>query len=120
MIIGEFKEEHPRITTRLIGPDIEIELEFLVDTGFAGDIKVSPSIVARLQLPFIGRETRKLANGDVFSYNLCEGTIDWVDGLREVDVLAMDGESLIGTGLIQGMMLEIEGVEGGSVQVQSL
>lgn len=46
--------------------------------------------------------------------------IEWAHGPRHIEVLVMDGDPLIGTGLIQGMLLQVEGVESGEVIIEQL
>ena len=120
MIVGLFRDEHPRVTVKLIGTGTSLDISFIVDTGFAGDIKVSPSTVAKLGLEFICPQVRRLADGQEVSYSLHTAVIDWSGGPREVEVLAMDGDDLIGTGLIRDMLLQVEGVEHGEVTIEPL
>jgi clan AA aspartic protease len=120
MIAGEFRDEHPRVNAILTGADTALEISFIVDTGFAGDVKISPQLAARLNLDYIGAEGRRLADGQETYYPLHAGVIEWIGGPRDVEVLVMKGDLLIGTGLIQGMLLQVEGVERGEVLIESL
>ncbi len=120
MIIGEFVDDHPRVTAKLSGGSTSLNLSFILDTGFAGDVKVSPETAVRLGLSYIGPQMRRLANGQEIIYRIYAGLIEWDDGPREVEVLAMDGDDLIGTGLIQGMLLHVEGTDHGEVTIEQL
>jgi predicted aspartyl protease len=120
LITGVFRDKHPRVVMMLQGRHGAISIEFMIDTAFDGGLKVPPDLANDLDLTYQGHEVHKLANGDEGDYPVYAGNIEWADGPREVDVLIMDGEPLIGTGLLLGVSLYIEGQEGAELVIQEL
>ena len=74
MIIGEFVDDHPRVTALLSGDSASLNLSFILDTGFAGDVKVSPETAVKLGLVYVGPQVRRLANGQEVVYQNLRGT----------------------------------------------
>ncbi len=62
MMLGTFREEHPRITLPLPQIGGEIAVEFIVDTGFAGDLTLPAHLAGLLEGTFAGFGERRLAN----------------------------------------------------------
>jgi clan AA aspartic protease len=121
MIVGVFRDSHPRIELVVSGTAQAQTLEFLVDTGFDGDLTLSSGISHELDLAFIAPRFRRLANGEERRFDIHLGSVAWLEGDdRDVEVVIMDGEPLFGTGLLDGMLLQVEGSQNGEVLIQPL
>jgi clan AA aspartic protease len=107
------------IILRLPGQQ-NIEIECVVDTGFAGALTLPPSMVAELGLPFIIRMNANLADDSNVSTPIHQATIIWHGVERNIAVLAMGRRPLLGTVLLEDSNLNIDFYEGGTVIVDSL
>ena len=120
MIIGHVRERFPRIALSLQGQDQPIDVEFIVDTGFEGDLTVPPSLMARLDAPLVSYEKVLKADGSARRIPSHEVTVTWDGEQRIVEVLALEGRPLLGTILLDGYLLNAEMTEGGDVSLELL
>jgi clan AA aspartic protease len=96
-------------------PDLEIE--FVIDTGFESTLTLRISAVAAMQLPFYQRIRANLADNSVRMVDVHKATILW-DGQEEaVAVLAMGQRPLLGTMLLAGHDLAIHFEDGGDLSL---
>jgi clan AA aspartic protease len=99
-------------------PDLEIE--FVIDTGFIGFLTLPPAVVQALNLPFIRRMPANLADDSTVMLGVYVVTILWNGEAREVEVLATGRRPLLGTLLLEGHELNMRFADGGSVRVGTL
>lgn len=97
-------------------PDLEIE--FVVDTGFEGTLTLPVSAVAAMGLPFYQRIRANLADDSLCMVDVHRARIRWDGQEAEVAVLAMGQRPLLGTMLLDGHDLSIHFVDGGNVSLQ--
>lgn len=108
-----------RLTFRLPHqPDVT--LEFAVDTGFVGFLTLPASAVAAMNLPFLRRITANLADDSVIRVSVYTATIVWNGQEREVEVLAMGRQPLLGTLMLDGHELSAQFADGGLVMIETL
>jgi clan AA aspartic protease len=96
-------------------PDVQIE--FVLDTGFNGFLTLPPRAVATLQLPFRYRIPIHLADGSSAAAAIHSATILWHGSTRSVEVIATGRQPLLGTSLLHGSDLTIHFDDGGAVSV---
>jgi len=118
--LGSFRDGHPRITLTFPSAVGNLLIEFLVDTGFGGDLAVPQSVISRLDASFIGPRDRRLADGTPLRCAMYATTVDWNGEDRATEVLVFPCEPLLGTIFLQDYLLQVEVVEGGSVEIGSL
>lgn len=107
------------IIVRLEGnPDVEIQ--FVVDTGFEGFLTLPPEVVAKLGLPYVAKIQANLADNSKVTTNAYALKIVWNGVERDVIVLAMGRRPLIGTALLEDFHLSIDFYEGGTVLVDEI
>jgi len=94
-----------------------VEFEAVIDTGFSGFLTLPASLIATLQLRWLGRQDGILADGQIHVFDVYGATIIWDNQTRLVEVDAADAEPLLGMNLLRGHKLEIEVMEGGSVSI---
>lgn len=104
----------------LPGRQAPVSVEAVIDTGFEGDLALSQPIILSLEAQLSGVDSFALADGSRLNCLVYEMTLEWNDDERVVEVLAMDGEPLLGTRLMQGLLLQVEVSEGGHVQLEPL
>ncbi|MBC7808992.1 MAG: clan AA aspartic protease [Akkermansiaceae bacterium] len=96
-------------------PDIVIE--FVVDTGFSGELLLPKEAVEILGLPYQIDVMSTLADGVSRRVALHKATISWNGELLDVGVLATGNRPLLGTALLADHRLEIEFDEDSIVHV---
>lgn len=107
------------IIVRLEGnPDVEIQ--FVVDTGFEGFLTLPPDVVVKLDLPYVAKIQANLADNSKVTTNAYALKIIWNGVERDVIVLAMGRRPLIGTALLEDFHLSIDFYEGGTVLVDEI
>ena len=120
MTIGYWRDGFPRLTLTLLGGREPISLEFVVDTGFNGEVALPDSLIGRLGASPKGAHYLELAGGFrqlSYSYELL---LEWDGEERTVEVLALDGNPLIGNELWKDQSLQAENMEGGDVLSEPL
>lgn len=119
-MVGTFRDGHPRLEMVLHSERGVLQTEFIVDTGFEGDLSLPSSQAVRLSGQPNGARRRILANGTFITCPFYEVLVDWEDGRRLTEVLVLDGHPLLGTTFLQDYLLQVEVVEGGGVAVERL
>lgn len=99
-------------------PDVEIE--FVVDTGFEGALTLPPAAVSALGLPFFQEMDANLANDVSIRTDVHIATIVLDGQERDVLVLAMGRRPLFGTALLAGKELVAQFVENGLVTIDDV
>ena len=98
----------------------EVEVAFVIDTGFTGFLTLPPAIVAALNLPFLRRISANLADGSKIFLSVYIATIVWDGTPRDVEVLATGRQPLLGTLLLDGYQLTADFEDGGTVTIDPL
>ena len=98
----------------------EVEVAFVIDTGFTGFLTLPPAIVTALNLPFLRRISANLADGSTIFLSVYIATIVWDGTPRDVEVLATGRQPLLGTLLLNGYQLTADFEDGGTVTIDPL
>ncbi|BAT56168.1 hypothetical protein NOS3756_51700 [Nostoc sp. NIES-3756] len=112
MITGIIKSGHPTVNIifRLSNqPDFTIE--FVIDTGFTGDLSLPLAAVNLMNLPFLYELSANLTNNSWVDIPLHEAVILWNGEERVVNVLATGRRPLLGTALLDGYELTLQFTE---------
>jgi clan AA aspartic protease len=122
MILGIVNREREAIVQiALMGAENRLKsLSAVVDTGFTGDLMLPMTVVVELGFQYRGVQEALLGNGSSYDFEVYAGTIIWDGKIRSVEVNACESGTLIGMGLLDGWMLEIEGKAGGDVRITAL
>lgn len=99
-------------------PDVEIE--FVVDTGFEGALTLPAAAVAALGLPFFQEMNANLANDVSVRADVHVATIVWQGRQMDALVLAMGRRPLLGTALLAGRELVAQFVDRGLVTIDDI
>lgn len=97
-------------------------LDFLIDTGFYGELTLSQDVVDRLALtPGADKDVElALAGGSTRNADLYTARVLWHGRSREVEVVCLETEFLIGMGLLRGSNLSVDATPGGAVVISEL
>ena len=86
MINGHVVAHHILVNVPLRTPNQpEVEVAFVIDTGFTGFLTLPPAIVAALNLPFLRRISANLADGSRIFLSVYIATIVWDGTPRDVE-----------------------------------
>ncbi|MCY7385946.1 MAG: clan AA aspartic protease [Microcoleus sp. CAN_BIN18] len=121
MISGIVTDRHATITLTFILPNgSTLPIEFVIDTGFTGDLCLPPEAVSLLRLPFIFDLPANLADNSEVLLPVHEAVVIWDGEEREVRVIATGRRPLLGTSLLDDRELVIQFTEGGLVTIDDL
>ena len=120
MILGHVRDRFPRLSLMLPGINGPVTIEFLVDTGFDGDLALLLSVIAGLEVSASDAHDVRLADGSQQLRAYYETVLDWQGESRLTEILALDFQPLLGVGLLEGNLLEAEMETGGEVSVEPL
>lgn len=110
MLRGRFDEDgYPTLSVTLAGPLGQVTLTVVVDTGFDGDLCIPVPKAVSLGLQLKATKFVEFADGRVEEEFVFRGAVTMGDlPPRDVDVeLTFSDQALIGSGLFQGLKLEI-------------
>jgi clan AA aspartic protease len=120
MSFGEYRDHFPRLWLTLPGVAGPVDVQFIVDTGFEGELAIPASTVRTLDARFAGREAFVLGDTSRVERPVYRLEIEWTGEPREVQALVLEGNPLLGNLLMEGMQLQIDLIEGGEVVLESL
>ena len=118
--IGEFHNRMPRIEMNLEGLDGDFPTEFILDTGFNGHLALPRRVLQRLNVRAWDATTHQVAGGEVIVTQTFTMEIVWLGRTRTVEVIALEGNPLLGTGLLLGTQITIDAVAGGEVMIETI
>lgn len=96
-------------------------IEFVVDTGFDGQVTLPLNIISRLNLPGItGAVEVTVADGSIDHFDRYIAYIRWHGQLSPVRALNMECAPLIGMELLRDSNISIDAVPGGAVTIAEL
>ena len=96
------------------------DIEFVLDTGFAGFLTLPQAAVDALGLPYRQSIPTRLANGSREMMDTFAATIIWQNVIVEAEVLATGTTPLLGTALLDGSTVCITFTEGGTISLNAL
>ena len=104
------------------------DVDFIIDTGYAGELALPQDVIDRLDLQTAEYEdaeddaapTVMLADGTIRMVKVYFAGVWWHNRLRTVEVDGIGDVSLIGMGLLQDNNLSVDAVPGGLVTITEL
>ena len=118
MIYGQVRDGFPRITLTLPGIDGDLRVECILDTGFDGDIALPPPLVSKLVILSSDSRLVRFADGSVRNRPNFEIELDWRDEVTLAEVIVIEGNPLLGIGLLATGSVHIELIEDGEVSIE--
>ena len=91
-----------------------------IDTGFDGYLTLPLYMINRLGLRPAGYRQAILGDGNRVVFNLFRARVVWVSKTREVPVLQVDGDPLVGMALLDGNRVIMNVVKDGQVRIENL
>ena len=90
----------------------------LLDTGFGGDLTLPSDEVARLGLKYADQTPLILAGDQPMQASVHHGYVKWFGSVRRIDVIAMEGQPLLGMTLLAGCKITIHARPGGEALIE--
>jgi len=97
-----------------------LTLHAVVDTGFNGGLVLSRPELESLGLTPVKAIRCVLADGSELLSRVYLGEVRWLGKWRKVSVIEADGGPLLGMARLRGCRLEMDVVDGGSVNIAEL
>lgn len=97
-----------------------LSVEFVIDTGFTGELTLPPAAIASLGLPYSHSDVVRLADNSAVKVPVYIATLLWNGQIREVSVLATGRRPLLGTALLNDQELRVQFREGGPLTVTAI
>lgn len=123
-MVGTWRDGFPRIILTLSGVNGPLDIEFIVDTGFDGDIIVPERLLFQLRLSPVGKQLVELAGGFRQRSQAYQTSLDWDGEPRLIEVLTLDGtldgNPLIGNALWEEQALYAQNTGAGEVAFEPL
>ena len=94
--------------------------EFILDTGFDGDLSLPRRTLQRLEVLFESRLPVELADGSRSTAPIWQATALWDGERRTITVMESEGEPLLGMNLLWGNHIALEAKALGGVVIERL
>ena len=105
MMSGIITNFRPQVRLYVKGSGGHGIIEFTVDTGYQGTLTLSEADCRALQLPFIRSSRHFLADGSEVRLDVYLLTVEWDGSERDVEILALGEEPLLGATMLDGCKL---------------
>ena len=102
MILGVFRDHFPRVTLKLPVDTGHVSVQFILDSGFDGDLALPSKIIRQLDARPMFRSVRALGDGTLLECPVYQLDLDWDDEPRTVEVIVLEHNPLLGTILLDG------------------
>ena len=121
MIEGYVNSRHQAIITLTVqAPSGQTrQLDAIVDTGFNHFLSLPSELVSELELPFESRLEVVVADGRVTNLDIHNVSVLWDGQLRDIQVCASEGRSLVGMLMLDGHRLYIDVEIGGQALIEA-
>jgi predicted aspartyl protease len=96
-MLGHVRDHLPRVSLRMLGRDAPIVVEFVLDTGFDGELVLPERVLRDLQVRADGGQTTFLPGVGRERVSRYWAHVEWQGGWLEVEVLHIEGRPLLGT-----------------------
>jgi clan AA aspartic protease len=92
----------------------------VLDTGFNGYLTLPMSRISNLSLPLQGTRDALLADGSTVRLDISRAIVIWDSRPRPIQILAAEGDPLVGMSLLYGYAVLIKVIDGGDVEITAL
>ena len=118
MLKGSVIDRRPVVSIKFLLPiGSEVDIEFVVDTGFAGTLTLPLQAIQAMGLPYLEHHPVVLADGIGQEIPVFQASIVWNGKPLQVPVLAMGRQPLLGALMMSDRELSILFREGGKVHI---
>jgi len=118
MILGVVRDHLIRVILTLPGMSGPVPCEFILDTGFDGDLALPSALLQRLIIQPLFLSLRALGDGSLVECPVYQIVLRWGEAQRTAEVLALEHNPLLGTMLLEGCHLDIDMSENGEAAIE--
>lgn len=118
MILGHVRGYMPRVFLTLPGMRGPMSVEFIVDTGFEGDLSLPGSLVAQLNAGYATERFSQMVDGSIIKRRAYLIDLEWGDGTRPMEVLVLENAPLLGAVLMDKSHLDADMRSGGEIVIE--
>ena len=118
MIFGRVCGYMPRVSLILPGMRGPFSVEFIVDTGFEGDLSLPGSLLAQLDAGYATERSLQMVDGSIIKRRAYSIDLDWGDGVRLTEVTLLENAPLLGAVLMDESHLDADMRTGGEVVIE--
>jgi clan AA aspartic protease len=120
VIVGYVRDFFPRVVLSLPGHNGPVPIEFIVDTGFDGDLSLPAVLIGQVNASLSTTRVIRLADGSIQRRPYYEIRLDWDGEERLTEITALENSPLLGALLLDGFAVDMEMTPGGLVQIDRL
>jgi predicted aspartyl protease len=96
-------------------------LEFIIDTGFEGQLSLPALVVTAMGMPFVQQILTRQADGNVVPAPAHRAVVEWDGAIRIVDVVASSGGlALLGMDMLRNHDLRARCQVGGLIEIEKV
>jgi clan AA aspartic protease len=95
-------------------------IEFVIDTGFAGELNLPPLVAQAFGFPFVGQVRTRLADGSDVYAPLHRAVVLWDGAVRIAHVVVSGGTALLGMEMLQNFDLRARCQVGGLIEIEKV
>lgn len=94
------------------------QIDFVLDTGFAGFLSLPAALISSLRLTWLNQTLAILAGNVAIEADAYEAALNWKGEEVAVEVLALDGNPLLGMAQLRGCEIRLQVEDGGIVEIE--
>ena len=98
----------------------ELEIGFVVDTGFNSSLTLPPDLIEGLDNRFVGVSEVTLADGSVCEIRIFKCIVSWMDKRLAATVFEMKAQPLLGMAMLYGNEIRMPVLDGAQFTVTPL
>jgi predicted aspartyl protease len=95
-----------------------VPIDAAIDSGFNGELTLASTHLARLGLVRAGLDVVQLADGTMLQQLVYAARLNWDGAIRNVNVILIESNPLVGLKLLGGYRLTIDIIVGGPVTIE--
>jgi clan AA aspartic protease len=120
-VIGHVERERALLQVPfLLEDNRELNIEFVVDTGFEGAMTLPLTVIQAMNLSYFTQLTANLADDSGVGVDVFVAMIRWDGTPKKVAVLGMGKRPLLGTALLSQHRLSVDFTESGVLSITAL
>ena len=118
MIFGCVRGYMPRVSLVLPGMRGPLSVEFIVDTGFEGDLSLPGSLLAQLDAGYVTERSLQMVDGSIIKRLAYLIDLEWGDEIRPTEIMVLENAPLLGAILMDESHLDSDMRTGGEVVIE--
>ncbi len=118
MVLGHVRDYMPRVSLMLPGVSGPVSVEFILDTGFDGELALPPSLLPQLDAAFFRERRLQVADGRIITRIAYVIDLEWNEELRQTEIMVLENAPLLGAILLDLSHVDLDMRSGSEVLVE--